>query len=123
MRPFRVSESSVHYFPLSICESWNPIDTARSEIPWRIDYTPFDRHSAIIDSLVNQSFSRDFVRRQRRFPRAPIKHDRQKCIVPGCHSTCRAKHHVFPKDEVQGQLWVEAVPNPHLKVIPQRNIR
>ena len=47
---------------------------------------------------------------------APIKHDRQKCIVPGCHSTRRSKHHVFPKDVLSSKerLWVEAVSNPHL---------
>ena len=41
-----------------------------------------------------------------------IKHDRKKCIVPGCNSTRQVKNHVFPKDEVQGRLWVEAVSSP-----------
>ena len=52
----------------------------------------------------------------------PIKHDKNKCIVPGCHSTRRAKHHVFPKDEVQGRLWVEAVSSPHLNDLTYKQI-
>ena len=55
----------------------------------------------------------DFLEIRKMKP-GPIKHDSQKCIVPGCHSSRRVKHEVFPKDEVQGRLRVEAVSNPHL---------
>ena len=52
----------------------------------------------------------------------PIKHDKKKCIVPGCHSTRRAEYHVFPKDEVQGRLWVEAMSSPHLDDLTYKQI-
>ena len=52
----------------------------------------------------------------------PIKHDKKKCIVPGCHSTRQTKHHIFPKDEVQGRLWVEAVSNPVLNDLTYKQI-
>lgn len=43
-----------------------------------------------------------------------MKHDRQRCVVPECKSTRQEKHHVFPKDEKQGLLWLTAVCNPML---------
>ena len=52
----------------------------------------------------------------------PIKHDKKKCIVPGCHSTRQVKNHMFPKDEVHGRLWVEAVSNPVLNELTYKQI-
>lgn len=50
------------------------------------------------------------------------KHDKKRCIVPGCLSTRHEKHHVFPKDEKYGLLWMKAVSSPILNNLSYKDI-